>query len=177
VVLAVAGALAVGGLGLGVLLRPWSQSGGDQGAGSPPSRSPAPSGTSGSPSGGSPGPGAIPARYLGTWEGQATGLGGTLPMGTFRLTVQQAAVGQELGRLRQTDQIGGVCTDVLTLKKVTRSQILATSAGSPDNPGHCVPTPHQVELTPVGDDLRFTSDSTAEGKPVARLSRAASGTG
>jgi hypothetical protein len=76
-----------------------------------------------------------------------------------------------LGRLRQTDQIGGVCTDVLTLKKVTKTQVLATSKGAEDNPGHCVPTAHQVELTPVGDDLRFTSDSSAEGNPVARLSK------
>ncbi|MER6568722.1 protein kinase [Streptomyces sp. NPDC001093] len=174
VVLAVAGALAAGGLGLGVLLQPWAQQ--DGGArsvgGGRPSLSPAPSQASGGPTGRSDQPGAVPARYLGTWEGQATGLGGSLPMGTFRLTVHQAGVAQELGQLRQTDQIGGVCTDVLTLKKVTMTQILATSTGAKDNPGHCVPTPHQVELTPVGDDLRFTSDSSAEGNPVARLSKA-----
>ncbi|MFE8942436.1 protein kinase [Streptomyces sp. NPDC007856] len=173
VVLAVAGALAAATLGVGVLLQPWArQDGSDKSAGSGPARSPAPTDAStGAPVTGS-GPGAIPARYLGTWEGQATGLGGNLPEGTFRLTVHQAAVGQELGRLRQTDQIGGVCTDVLTLKKVTKTQVLATSTGAKDNPGHCVPTPHQVELTPVGDDLRFTSDSAAEGNPVARLSKA-----
>ncbi|MFI2204002.1 protein kinase [Streptomyces sp. NPDC020192] len=171
VVLAVAGALAVGSLGLG-LLRPWMQGGSDSGAGAVPSPTPtSPTAPASTPTSSSR-PGVIPARYLGTWEGQATGLGGTVPMGTFRLTVHQAAVGQELGQLRQTDQIGGVCTDILTLKKVTKTQLLATSAGSPDNPGHCVPTPHQVELTPVGDDLTFTSDSSAEGNPVARLSKA-----
>ncbi|MGW1909853.1 protein kinase domain-containing protein [Streptomyces sp. NPDC002076] len=173
VVLAVAGALAAATVGVGVLLQPWArQDGSDKSAGSGPDRSPAPTdAATGAPVTGS-GPGAIPARYLGTWEGQATGLGGNLPEGTFRLTVHQAAVGEELGRLRQTDQIGGVCTDVLTLKKVTKTQVLATSTGAKDNPGHCVPTPHQVELTPVGDDLRFTSDSSAEGNPVARLSKA-----
>ncbi|MFD8394223.1 protein kinase [Streptomyces sp. NPDC059680] len=173
VVLAVAGALAAGGLGLGVLLQPWAQQDGSGKSvgGGRPSVSPAPSESSGGPTGRSDQPGAIPAGYLGTWEGQATGLGGSLPEGTFRLTVHQAAVGKELGQLRQTDQIGGVCTDVLTLKKVTKTQVLATSTGAKDNPGHCVPTPHQVELTPVGDDLRFTSDSSAEGNPVARLSK------
>ncbi|MER6734885.1 serine/threonine-protein kinase [Streptomyces puniciscabiei] len=172
VVLAVAGALVAGTLGVGVLLRPWLQDDGSSSAGgSAPSLSQTPPSTSNGAGDQGTGAGAIPARYLGTWEGQATGLGGSLPMGTFRLTVRQAAVGQELGRLRQTDQIGGVCTDVLTLKKVTKTQILATSTGAKDNPGHCVPTPHQVELTSVGDDLKFTSDSSAEGNPVARMSK------
>ncbi|MER6028603.1 protein kinase [Streptomyces sp. NPDC001851] len=168
VVLAVAGALAVGSLVLGALLRPWFQSDGDAGAGSAP-RSPAPSAAHSSAPGGSPRPGAIPARYLGTWEGQGSELG--LPAGTFRITVHQAALGQELGRLRNTDQVGGVCTDVLTLKKVTKSRILATSVGARDNPGHCVASPRQVELTPVGDDLQFTSDSAAEGNAQARMSK------
>ncbi|MEV6838095.1 serine/threonine-protein kinase [Streptomyces sp. NPDC051133] len=172
VVLAVAGALAAVSLGAGVLLRPWfGQSDAGSGGGAKVD-SPAPgSATGGSATGTGDGPGAIPARYLGTWQGQATGLGGNLPMGTFRLTVHQAAVGAELGRLRQIDQIGGVCTDVLTLKKVTKTRILATSVGAADNPGHCVPTPHQVELTPAGDDLTFTSDSSDEGNPVARMSK------
>ncbi|MEV6053049.1 serine/threonine-protein kinase [Streptomyces sp. NPDC052107] len=172
VVLAVAGALAAATLGVGVLLQPWArQDGSDKGVGTGPSPSWAPTAASTGATGTGSGPGAIPARYLGTWEGQATGLGGNLPEGTFRLTVHQAAVGKELGQLRQTDQIGQVCTDILTLKKVTKTQVLATSTGAKDNPGHCVPTPHQVELTPVGDDLRFTSDSSAEGNPVARLSK------
>ncbi|MEU6774518.1 protein kinase [Streptomyces sp. NPDC046759] len=172
VVLAVAGALAVGALGLGALLRPWFQDGGDGGsnAGSAPSPSSPPTAASSGAAGQSDGPGAIPARYLGTWEGQGTELG--LPAGTFRLTVHQAAVGEELGRLRDTDQLGGVCTDVLTLKKVTKTAVLATSVGAKDNPGHCVAAPRQVELTPVGDDLRFTSDSAAEGNAQARMSKA-----
>ncbi|MFB6843907.1 hypothetical protein ACFCXS_03380 [Streptomyces sp. NPDC056373] len=53
------------------------------------------------------------AAYLGTWEGQGVALDGRLPLGTFRITLEQAAVGEQLGRLRQTDQIGGVCVDVL----------------------------------------------------------------
>ncbi|SED20443.1 serine/threonine protein kinase [Streptomyces sp. 2231.1] len=171
VVLAVAGALAVATLGAGALLKPWSQeSDGDSNAGSGSAQSPAPSAaSSGTAASGAPGP--IPARYLGTWEGPATGLGGSLPMGTFRVTVHQAAVGQELGRMRQTDPIGAVCTDILTLKKVTKTRLLATSKGAGTNHAGCNPTPHQVELTPAGDDLKYTSDSSAEGNPVARMTK------
>ncbi|WP_333772904.1 hypothetical protein [Streptomyces sp. IBSBF 3136] len=187
VALAVAGALAAVTVGLGALLQPWG--GGEQdSAGSAPSashsssasrpadgRTQEPGSTQGaqtpSPSRGGHSSGAVPARYIGTWEGQATGLGGSLPMGTFRLTVHRAGPGQELGRLQQTDQLGGVCTDLLTLKKVTDTGIEATSAGAPGNHAGCNPTPHPVRLTPVGDDLKYTSDSSAEGNPVARMSK------
>ncbi|GGV17950.1 serine/threonine protein kinase [Streptomyces filipinensis] len=169
VVLAVAGALVTVSLVLGALLAPWFQNDEDAGASSAGPRSPAPSAETGGVPGSGARPGAIPARYLGTWEGQGSELG--LPAGTFRITVHQAAVGEELGRLRNTDQLGSVCTDVLTLKRVTKSQLLATSVGAKDNPGHCVADPRQVELTPVGDDLRFTSDSAAEGNAQARMSK------
>ncbi|MFF7974555.1 protein kinase [Streptomyces sp. NPDC007905] len=187
VVLAVAGALAGAVVGLGALLRPWA--GGDNDtAGSAPAASRSASasqpadgqtqGPSPTPGADSPAPsrsegqaGAIPARYLGTWEGQATGLGGSLPMGTFRLTVHQAGRGQELGRLKQTDQLGAVCTDILTLEKVTKTAIVASSVGAEDNHAGCDPAPHPVELTPVGDDLRYSSDSSAEGNPVSRMSK------
>ncbi|WP_458245113.1 protein kinase domain-containing protein [Streptomyces sp. MAI_2237] len=115
--------------------------------------------------------GDVPAAYLGTWQGQATALGGTLPDGTFRLTVHQAAVGAELGRLRQTDQLGGVCDDVLTLKSVRSKELLLTSAGAGSNHAGCDPTPHTVRLSRVGNDLRYAAESEAEGNPTARLSR------
>ncbi|MFS4093287.1 serine/threonine-protein kinase [Streptomyces sp. AF1A] len=174
VALAVAGALAAVTVGAGALLRPWFDTGGgDTGAGSGAAHTPGPSAAASSGAADkSARPGAIPARYLGTWEGQATGLGGALPMGTFRLTVHQARKGEELGRLKQTDQIGAVCTDILTLTKVTKSQLLATSVGAKGNHAGCDPAPHQIALTPVGDDLRYTSDSAAEGNPEARLSKA-----
>ncbi|MFI5976770.1 protein kinase [Streptomyces sp. NPDC051452] len=194
VALAIAGALAVATVGLGVLLRPWFHPGGDDtSAGGASTHSPAPSGGgsaySPTPSGGgtahSPGPsaaasspggksdqpGTVPARYLGTWEGQASGLGGTLPMGTFRLTVQQARAGQVVGRLRQTDQLGAVCDDILYLKEATGSRLLTTSVGAAGNHAGCDPAAHQVELTPVGDDLTYTSDSSDEGNPTSRMSR------
>ncbi|MFD7134095.1 serine/threonine-protein kinase [Streptomyces sp. NPDC059894] len=116
-------------------------------------------------------PTALPSRYLGTWEGEGTGLDGQLPMGTFRVTVHQTAVGQELGELRQTDILGAVCLDVLTLKQVTAKEIVATSKGAATNHAGCNPDPHTIRLTPTGDDLTYTSDSAAEGRPVARMAR------
>ncbi|WP_020135954.1 serine/threonine-protein kinase [Streptomyces sp. 351MFTsu5.1] len=113
----------------------------------------------------------VPARYLGTWEGEGSGLGGSVPMGTFRITVKKVAVGKELGRLVQTDPIGAVCTDVLTLKKVTDTGLVTTAVGAPDNHAGCNPTAHTVRLTPDGDDLKYTSESAAEGYPEARMSK------
>jgi hypothetical protein len=119
--------------------------------------------------------GMTPGRYVGTWEGQAVALDGTLPMGTFRLTVEKAEVGEKLGTLRHTDALGGVCDDVLTLKKVTAKQVVATAAGAETNRGVCSQTAHTVRLTPVGDDLQYDSDSTDSGRPKARLSKVEQG--
>ncbi|WP_371566334.1 serine/threonine-protein kinase [Streptomyces canus] len=134
-------------------------------ASSPPSASSQPS--SAAPSG----PSEVPARYLGTWEGQGSGLGGSLPMGTFRITVKKVSVGEEVGRLRQTDAIGAECTDVLTLKQVTETELVTTAVGAKDNHAGCNPTAHTVRLTAVGDDLKYTSESEAEGYPEARMSK------
>ncbi|PZH16220.1 serine/threonine protein kinase, partial [Streptomyces sp. NTH33] len=125
-----------------------------------------------SPSSSSSSSSSTPARYLGTWEGQGTALGGALPMGTFRVTVRQAAVGEEAGTVRHTDQIGGVCTDVLTLKQVTGTELVLSSKGAGDNPPNCVQAEHTVRLGPVGDDLMYKSESSGSGHPQARLSKA-----
>ncbi|GCB46969.1 serine/threonine-protein kinase [Streptomyces sp. NL15-2K] len=117
------------------------------------------------------GPTAVPAAYLGTWEGQASALDGTLPMGTFRLTVQRADVGEKLGTLRHTDVLGGVCDDVLTLKRVTKKQVVATAVGAESNRSVCAQAEHTVRLTPIGDDLNYESDSADSGRPRARLSK------
>ncbi|WP_031042244.1 serine/threonine-protein kinase [Streptomyces sp. NRRL F-5650] len=115
--------------------------------------------------------GLLPGRYVGTWEGQAAALGGKLPLGTFRITLRQADIGEELGRLRQTDALGGVCVDVITLKKVTDKQIVAASVGAQDNHDGCNPAPTTVTFTPVGDDLDYASQSEESGRPEARLSK------
>ncbi|MFI9391222.1 serine/threonine-protein kinase [Streptomyces bauhiniae] len=163
VALAVAGALAAVSLGVTTWLHPGSGDNNDT-AGSAPTHS-APADRAG----------AIPARYLGTWEGKATALDGALPMGTFRVTVHQATVGKELGNLRQTDQLGGICVDILTLKQVNSTRLLATSTGAKSNHKGCDPAPHEIRLTPTGDDLAYTSTSSAEGNPEARLSKVAPG--
>jgi hypothetical protein len=118
-----------------------------------------------------PSAGAVPAAYLGTWEGQGVALDGRLPLGTFRITVEPAAVGEELGRLRQTDQIGGVCVDVLTLKQVTEKELVATSVGAKTNHSGCNPAETTVHLKPVGDDLQYQSESAESGRPQARMSK------
>ncbi|MEU0168502.1 serine/threonine-protein kinase [Streptomyces iakyrus] len=114
---------------------------------------------------------AGPAAYLGTWEGQGVALDGRLPLGTFRLTVERTAVGQELGTLRQTDPIGGVCVDVLTVKQVTKTELVATSVGAKTNHSGCNPAKTTVHLKPVGEDLQYRSESTESGRPQARMSK------
>ncbi|MFD5334496.1 serine/threonine-protein kinase [Streptomyces hawaiiensis] len=167
VVLAVAGAMAavtIGSVFVFDLLpgRDGGQDDADSGSGSdsPPAAtaSSAPSGT-------------VPAAYLGTWEGQGVALDGRLPLGTFRITVGQVAVGEELGKLRQTDQIGGVCVDVLTLKQVTKKELVATSVGAKTNHSGCNPAKTTVHLKPVGDDLQYRSESEESGRPQARMSK------
>ncbi|WP_329275795.1 serine/threonine-protein kinase [Streptomyces sp. NBC_01451] len=117
------------------------------------------------------GPTTIPASYVGTWEGPAVALDGTLPMGTFRVTVQEAAVGEKLGTFRQTDQIGGICDDDLFLKEVTKTRLVVTSIADKSNRNVCTTGSHQVLLTPVGDDLKYETDNPEAGDPVARMSR------
>ncbi|MFI9763404.1 protein kinase [Streptomyces sp. NPDC051963] len=168
VALAVAGALAAVTVGSVFVfdLLPGNGSGNDQNSadGSTPSaqHSESPSGGSGT---------TVPAAYLGTWEGQATALDGSLPMGTFRLTVHKADVGEELGRMRQTDQLGLACNDVLTLKSVSEKQIVATSVGAEGNHAGCSQAVATVRITPMGDDLEYASDSTESGNPTARMSK------
>ncbi|MER6219538.1 serine/threonine-protein kinase [Streptomyces sp900105755] len=167
VALAVAAALAVVTVGVGFLVKPFLGSGGEGGSDSGAAAKSPSSSASSSASGG----GQIPAAYLGTWQGSATALSGNLPIGTFRITVEQAAVGHELGRLRQTDQLGGVCTDVLTLRSVTAARLVASSTGVEGNHDGCDPGTNTVYLTPSDGDLIYTSDSSEEGNPVAVMSK------
>ncbi|MDT7843755.1 serine/threonine-protein kinase [Streptomyces justiciae] len=172
VALAVAGALAAVTVGSVFVFDLLPDDDKDTSAGSSGAYSPQPTASSApTESAGADGtaPGVVPDRYLGTWEGQATGSG--IPMGTFRLTVKEVAVGEELGKLRQTDILGGVCNDVLTLKQVTKTQLVATSVGAKSNHEGCNPAAHTVRLTPTGDDLTYVSESEAEGNPEARLSK------
>ncbi|WP_406488683.1 serine/threonine-protein kinase [Streptomyces phaeochromogenes] len=173
VALAVAGALAavvLGGVFVGDLLPGGdndSDSGSDAGgpANSQPAATPSASGTDGSDLS------AVPSSYLGTWEGDGFALDGKLPMGTFRVTVRQAEVGDQLGTFRQTDLIGGTCDTDLILKKVTPKQLIATSVSKPSTTSECTTGRHEVRLIPLGDDLRYETDNADAGDPVARMSK------
>ncbi|WUU82542.1 serine/threonine protein kinase [Streptomyces cellulosae] len=165
VALAVAGALAAVTVGSAFVfdLLPGSSGGADTGQGpSNAQSSPSASATSGT----------VPAAYVGTWEGQATSRESiTIPLGTFRVTLEEARVGERVGTLRHTDIFGGICDDVLTLKEVTAKRIVTTSVGAPGNRDVCNQARHTVLLTPVGDDLVYESDSEDSGRPEARLSK------
>ncbi|WTB89339.1 serine/threonine protein kinase [Streptomyces cellulosae] len=165
VALAVAGALAAVTVGSAFVfdLLPGSSGGADTGQG-PSNAQPSPSASATS--------GTVPSAYVGTWEGQATSRESiTIPLGTFRVTLEEARVGERVGTLRHTDIFGGICDDVLTLKEVTAKRIVTTSVGAPGNRDVCNQARHTVLLTPVGDDLVYESDSNDSGRPEARLSR------
>ncbi|MFF5959283.1 serine/threonine-protein kinase [Streptomyces luteogriseus] len=168
VALAVAGAMAAVTIGSVFVFDLLPDRGGGQNDADSSSGSDSPPAASASSG---PSAGAVPAAYLGTWEGQGVALDGRLPLGTFRITVERAAVGQELGKLRQTDPVGGVCVDVLTLKRVTKNELVATSVGAKSNHSGCNPAKTTVHLKPVGDDLRYRSESQESGRPEARMSR------
>lgn len=170
VALAVAGALAAVTVGTVFVFELLPGRDRDTSAGSDAASSEAPGAEAPTPTG--PAGDGVPARYLGTWEGKASALNGALPAGTFRLTVREADVGEEVGTLRQTDLLGGVCNDVLTLKKASAKELVVTSVGRTTNHKGCNPAPHTVRITPRGDDLVYRSESDAEGNPEARLSKA-----
>ncbi|MFI9751066.1 serine/threonine-protein kinase [Streptomyces collinus] len=168
VALAVAGAMAAVTIGSVFVFDLLPDRGGGQNDADSSSGSDSPPAASASAA---PSADAVPATYLGTWEGQGIALDGRLPLGTFRLTVERTVVGQELGKLRQTDPIGGVCVDVLTLKQVTKTELVATSVGAKTNHSGCNPAKTTVHLKPVGDDLRYRSESEESGRPEARMSK------
>ncbi|MFD8424249.1 protein kinase [Streptomyces sp. NPDC059466] len=170
VALAVAGALAAVTVGSAFLfdLLPGGDRSSDSGGDSAASRPAASSGTSGPAA---REPGSVPAKYLGTWEGDGYALDGKLPAGTFRVTLRRAAVGKELGTFRSTDLLGGVCEDVLVLKKVTDQRLTATSVARKSNPGTCTTGSHEVRLTPAKGDLKYETDNPDAGDPIARMSK------
>ncbi|MFE7759864.1 serine/threonine-protein kinase [Streptomyces sp. NPDC057438] len=174
VALAIAGVFAL--VGVGMLVGPgtlWSREEKGDAAGKAPSAEASPSsGATYTEAPGEDAAGELPARYLGTWEGDGYALSGSLPAGTFTVTLEQAAVGDALGTFRSVDLLGGTCDDKLVLKKVTKKNIVATSiADTKNNPGTCTRNTHEITLTPVGKELAYTSTNADAGKPTARLAR------
>ncbi|UUU31626.1 serine/threonine protein kinase [Streptomyces sp. CA-210063] len=174
VALAVAGAFAVVSLGsvFGFGMLGGDEDNGADAAGPGPSVSTSP--TDGTQDSELPGDakGDVPKKYLGTWEGDGYALDGNLPAGTFHVTVEQAAVGDELGTFRSVDLLGGACDDKLVLKKVTQDHIVATSiADTKNNPKTCTKNTHEITLTPVGNELQYTSNNAAAGDPTSRMAK------
>lgn len=168
VALAVAGAMAAVTVGsafvFGMLPRDDHASDNADGTTRPPAATGAPSPTG-------PATGKVPRSYLGTWRGKAAASGGTIPLGTFEVTLRQAKPGGRVGTVVQHDLIGNTCEDVLTLKSATEQELVATGKGDPSNGGQCAQTPHTVRLHPDGKNLTYTSDDPDAGDPRARLAR------
>ncbi|MDX3521741.1 serine/threonine-protein kinase [Streptomyces scabiei] len=174
VALAIAGAFAL--VSVGVLVGFGILKGGDEkgeSAGKVPSAEASPSGSGQDTDAPGDATGELPKKYLGTWEGDGYALSGSLPAGTFTVTLEQAAVGETLGTFRSVDLLGGTCDDKLVLKKVTEKNIVATSiADTKNNPGTCTRNTHEITLTPVGKELDYTSTNADAGRPTARLAKA-----
>ncbi|MCF3123817.1 serine/threonine protein kinase [Streptomyces arenae] len=115
--------------------------------------------------------GKVPEAYLGKWRGKADASGGTIPLGTFTVTLRQAKPGERVGTVLQDDPIGNTCTDVLTLTSVTAKELVAKGEGAKNNGGQCAQTSHTVHLRPDGENLMYTSEDPDAGDPRARLSR------
>ncbi|WP_190136662.1 serine/threonine-protein kinase [Streptomyces longispororuber] len=163
VALAVAGALAAVTVGA-VFVLDLLPGGGDDSAKDGGGRPPA-------ATGGTPQEGAVPARYLGEWSGDAFQKG-RIPIGTFDVTLRQVArPGARLGTMTQTDLIGNTCVDVLTFTSATDKELVATGTGAESNGGQCSRARHTVRLRPVGPELQYTSEDTKAGNPQARLKR------
>ncbi|MBC9718623.1 serine/threonine protein kinase [Streptomyces sp. TRM66268-LWL] len=114
----------------------------------------------------------IPERYLGTWQGKAQALGGLLPAGTVEVKVKQADVGKQLGTASMTDELGAsTCTDILILQSVTDKELIAVGKAKNKKDARCTKNDHIVRLTPVGDDLQYSSENPDGGDPSARLSK------
>ncbi|MEV0257653.1 serine/threonine-protein kinase [Streptomyces sp. NPDC050732] len=168
VALAVAGALAAVTVGSVFVFEMLPKGEDESGGGGP--QPPAATAPPGTPSD-SAGSGKVPEAYLGKWRGRADASGGTIPLGTFTVTLRQAKPGERLGTVLQRDPIGNTCTDVLTLKSVTPERLVATGKGAEGNGGQCSQTSHTVQLRPDGKKLVYTSDDPGAGDPKARLSR------
>lgn len=115
--------------------------------------------------------GKVPASYRGTWEGQAVAANGAVPMGTFRLKVEQGKVGERFAVMTQTDQLGGVCAVDLTLRSVSGKEIVAGGKGQASSGAQCTKNAHTVRLRPKGDALLYLSENEKSGNPEAKLSR------
>ncbi|WP_367044174.1 serine/threonine-protein kinase [Streptomyces sp. Je 1-332] len=115
--------------------------------------------------------GKVPASYRGTWEGQASAANGAVPMGKFRLKVEQGKIGERFAVMTQTDQLGGKCAVDLALKSVSEKEIVARGKGQADSGAQCTKNTHTVRLRPQGEALQYLSQNAESGNPEATMTR------
>jgi serine/threonine protein kinase len=116
-------------------------------------------------------PGEVPDTYVGKWTGKASAADGTVPLGTFDVTLKQVKPGGRLGTVTQNDPIGNTCVDELTLKSASKKEVVATGRGAKSNGGQCSQATHTVRLSLDGKVLRYTSQDPKAGNPAAELTR------
>jgi hypothetical protein len=171
VVLSVAGALAVGMLGLylgGVL-------DGGGGGGANAERQPGSHGTvsPSEPDTGAEDKGKVPASFQGSWKGQIIQQDGT-PNGDVSAVVKSGETGAYVARF--TYSIGGIspCYSRAKLTAATDKQLTLLESADPDRPKSalCSTAEAHITLTDKGaGTLRYRSDDAAGGNPRATLQK------
>ncbi|MGK5532548.1 serine/threonine-protein kinase [Streptomyces sp. URMC 129] len=92
---------------------------------------------------------ALPAAFVGEWEGELTVLG--LPGGPVAITLEEGRVGDRIGTVTSSDALAlSTCVDDLTLKEVGENEVtfdgLVDQAAS-SNGSFCIQEPFEVVLT------------------------------
>jgi hypothetical protein len=184
VALAVAGAMALVLLGVGVLFDVLPGMGpGDQRSSA--QDGPAASASAGTGAGGAasgdPSTGADSqadeatalAPYAGTWQGtvEASAAGITVPAGTVTLTVTDTGA-KTIGTVQQVDVLGAsACADDLVLVSADAKELIATSVPTTKGDSRCVQTTSTVSLRRAGDGLEYASRNAEAGMPSGLLAK------
>lgn len=181
-VLAVAGALAVGTIGASLLTDMWGTKGSDasKDAGQGSSRPPAATGraTPGSTppkdSSSATPVGSVPDAFLGRWSGSLTEGTTNLPHGSITVTITKGGKGQDVVKT-DYDAYGAKCYGIGKLVSATADElnlIDRTDPNRPSTPLICSGGSSELvlALNPDGT-LRYTSPSEKQGKPFGTLKK------
>ncbi|MFI5807915.1 protein kinase [Streptomyces sp. NPDC051561] len=180
-VLAVAGALAVGLIGASFLTDLWTgtDSNGRKGTGAhsqPPSAS-APATPEDPPGDASSPPSsldAVPDAFLGTWSGNLTEATSNLPHGSISVTITKGGKGEDVVRTTY-DAYGAKCYGIGKLLSATTGTIRVADRTDPDRPSTpllCSGDSSELLLSRNQDGtLQYTSPSAQQGKPYGALKK------
>lgn len=115
--------------------------------------------------------GAIPAAFLGTWEGTVVQRDGT-PNGTMKVTITRGSKGHDVARTTYA-ALGLECHSRAALVSVTQTRLTVAERGDDqDSSLLCTDSPATVTFTTSGSGtLTYTSDDEAGGTPHARLTK------